>query len=778
MKHILMTFRKLRKEKASTMLGIIGLIAGLVCVMYIFFWITDEVSYDRFHSQGKKIFVVHAYLEGGTSRTTFNGCPPMVAPALKAEYPEVENTCRYFPAYIESLSTYKDQKAIQKTAFGDFSFFEIFSFSFIQGGTGDEGVANRVVLTETAAKRLFGNKNAVGEVIELNKQLDVVVAGVIKDTPPNSSLNFDLILPIEQLAHYWGIDNPNFLNTWYNNAFMTYGLLNSPESFDKIASEITNRIQKELPESTNYLRAYKFENGYLYEKGNIRNVKIFILIGILVLLAATLNFIILKTARTAMQVKETGLRKAIGASRWGLIKLIYSDIALICLLAFLVSMLLALAGLPAFNQLVGKNISFSVLLALIPLASLFGIYLITVLLAGSYPALFLSSFSPGHAFNPNYRRVKNKSTFRNLMVVSQFLLAIILLTSTFVITKQTKFMQKMDLGLQKDELFYIRLDGQLKPKANTLKEEILRMPQIASASIISQLPTGIGNNGEGWNWEGKDPNFRPLVTNWNADEDLLKTFGIKLYEGEIFNRQRQGILINKTFADIIGWDSFSGKYINGYGTDLQIAGVISDFHYNDLSTAVKPLVIYPMDDNVRVWNYLMVKMNTADIEKTLAAVRNICRELEPAYPVYTAFLDDDYNRLVVSELKLQKLTGLFSIFSLIVLCLGLWGVILFVTEQKTKEIGIRKCLGETVFSITHRFIRPVFLSGIAAFIIAVPVAWYTMNQWLENFAYKTSLSWWIFVFAGLFAMGIALLIVSWQSYRAATRNPVEAIRYE
>ncbi len=778
MKHILMTFRKLKREKASTVLGIIGLITGLVCVIYIFLWITDEVSYDRFHSQGKNVFVVHAYLEGGTSRMTFNGCPPMVAPALKAEYPEVENACRYFPAYIESLSTYKDQKVVQKTAFGDFSFFDIFSFHFIQGGTGDEGVDNKVVLSETAAKRLFGNNNAVGEIIRLDKKLDVVVAGVVEDMPENSSINFDLILPIEQLANYWGIDDPNFLNTWYNNAFMTYGLLNSPDSFDKIASGITSRIQKELPESTNYLRAYKFENGYLFERGNIRNVKIFILVGLLVLLAATLNFIILKTAQTTRQVKETGLRKAIGASRWGLIKLIYGDIAIICFLAFLVSILLALTGLPFFNQLVGKQISFSVLLGLIPLGAFMGIYLITVLLAGSYPALYLSSFSPGHAFNPNYRRVKNKSTFRNLMVVSQFLLAIILLTSTVVITKQTRFMQKMDLGLEKEELFYVRLDGQLQSKANTLKEEILRLPEIASASIISQLPTGIGSNGEGWNWEGKDPNFKPLVTNWNADEDLLKTFGITLYEGEMFNQQRQGILINKTFADMIGWDSFSGKFINGYETDRQIAGVINDFHYNDLSTAVKPLVIYPMDENARNRNYLMLKMNTANIEKTLAKVKTICRDLEPAYPVYTAFLDDDYNKLVVSELKLQKLTGLFSMFALTVLCLGLWGVILFVTEQKTKEIGIRKCLGETVVSITHRFIRPVFLSALAAFIIAVPVAWYAMNQWLENFAYKTSLNWWIFVVAGLFAMAIALFIVGWQSWRAATRNPVEAIRYE
>jgi putative ABC transport system permease protein len=778
MRNILITFRKLSREKVSTVLGIIGLIVGLVCVMCIFLWITDEVCYDRFHSQGKKIFVVHAYLEGGTDRVTFNGCPPMVADALKAEYPEVENSCRYIPAYIESLTAYKDHRTFQKTAFCDFSFFDIFSFHFVQGGKGDEGVPNKVVLTETAAKRLFGNNNAVGEIIRLDKRLDALVVGVIRDIPQNSSLVFDVILPIEQLASYWRIDNPNYLNTWYNNAFYTFGLLNAPESFDKIASGITNRIQKEIPESTNFLRAYKFEDGYLYEKDNIRNVKIFILVGIVVLLAATLNFIILKTAQTSKQVKETGLRKAIGASRWELIKLIYRDIAIICLLSFLISIMLALIGLPVFNQMVGKNISFSLLLGLIPMGSLFAVYLVTVLFAGSYPALYLSSFSPGQAFNPNYRRIKNKNVFRNLMVASQFLLAIILLTSTFFITKQTKFLQKMDLGFQKEGLFYIRLDGQLRPKAETLKEEFLRLPGITSASIISQLPTGIGNNGEGWNWEAKDPNFKPLVTSWDVDEDLLNVFGITLYEGEIFNQHRPGILINKTFADIIGWNSFSGKTINNYGTDYKIAGVINDFHFNDLSKSIKPMVIFPMADNPRRWNYLMVKMNMTNIEKTLSGIQDICRHLEPAYPVYSAFVDDEYNRLVTAELNLQKLTGIFSLFALIVLCLGLWGVILFTTEQRTKEIGIRKCLGETAVSITRKFIRPVFLSGLFAFVIAVPLAYYAMHKWLENFAYKTELSWWIFALAGLLALGIALLTVSWQSWRAATRNPVEALRYE
>jgi putative ABC transport system permease protein len=743
--------------------------------MYIFLWVTDEISYDRFHANGDKIFAVHAYLEGGTDKVTFSGCPPMVGPTLKEEFPEVANSCRYSPAYYQTLATYGEKRVMQRMAFSDFSFFDIFSFPFIYGGTGEEGVKNKIVLTQTASEQLFGSGNPVGKVVRMDNRADMTVVGIIEDIPHNSSLTFESMAPVQSELFS---ENPNYLTTWYNNAFWTYGLLNNAEGYAKVSSGITKRIQKDIPESTNYLRTYRFEDRYLYEQNNIRNVKIFLLIGFLVLLTAILNFINLTTARSVKQAKETGLRKAIGAGRFSLIRLVYNDIAITCMIAFLLALLISRLGLPLFNQVVGKNVEFSILFGLIPLCSLMGIYLITVILSGSYPAFYLSSFTPTQTLSSNFQSSKNKGIFRNTLIISQFSISIILLACTLIISRQTNYMQQMDLGLKKDQLVYINLNGQLSSKAEALKEELGRSSDIMASSISSFLPVNIGNNGEGFSWEGKDLNFKPLVTNWEVDQDMLKTYGATLHEGRMYDKEESGIVINKTFADIIGWDSFEGKVLQAYGKEYKILGVLNDFHFNSLSQKTEPLITYYPEPGSYNRRFLVIKINTANIKNTLDYIQKACLQIEPAYPVNVAFLDDAYNQLVLSELKLQKLVGIFSVFAIIVLCLGLLGVILFLTEQKTKEIGVRKCLGETIGSITVRFIRPILISGLIAFLIAVPVSWYTMSLWLENYAYRTHLSIGVFALSGLIALTIALVTVIWQSYHAATRNPVKALRYE
>lgn len=773
MKTILLTFRKLRKNKTAALLGIAGLVVGLVCVMFIFFWVTDEISYDRFHSKIDRIFVVHAYLEGGNEKETFSGCPPAVGTALKNEYPEVENTCRYVPPFYQFLVASGENKFMEKTAISDYSLFDIFSFPFVYGDKGDENLPNRIVLTETSAQKYFGKTNPVGKVVRVDNRFDMTVAGVIKDFPNNSSISFDAVIPIGNLETIWS--NANCLATWYNNAFITFGLLNKTDEFDKVASTITRRIQKELPESTNFLCAYKFKDFYLYEQKHIRNVKIFILIALLVMLAATLNFINLSTARSAKQAKETGLRKTIGASRVSLVRLVYSDVAMVCLIAFTTAIVLAFAGLPLFNRVIGKQIDFTVLFSFVPMAVLIAIYLLTVLLAGSYPAFFLSSFSPGQTLSSNFQTAKSRGLFRNSLVVIMFVVSIGLLTSTLIISQQTRFLQKMDLGFEKNQLMYVSLKGKLRDQVSALKEELARSSDVISASVVSFLPTNIGNNGEGWNWEGKDSNFKPLVTEWGTDEDMLKTFGAKMTEGNFFNKTQEGIVINKTFADMIGWNGFVGKTLNNNG-DQRILGVIDDIHFNSLTQVTKPMAIV----RVGIWatNYLVVKVNTEHIGATLDFIRKTCQTIEPTFPVDYAFISDEYNRILVSEINLNKLVGIFSVFAVVVLCLGLLGLVMFLTEQKTKEIGIRKCLGENVLSITRRFVKPFLISGVVAFAIAMPLTWLAMDRWLQGYAYRIHLSIWIFILSGIIAVGIAVVTVLWQSYRAASQNPVEALRYE
>ena len=364
MKNFILIFRKLKKNKSASSLGIAGLVVGMMCVMYIFLLVTNEISFDRFHTRLDRIFVVHAYLEGGSEKVDFNGCPPAVSTALKAEYPEVETTCRYIPPFFQYLITSGENKFTERTAMADFSFFDIFSFPFIYGGKGDTNTPNRIVLTETAAQRYFGKTNPVGKIVRMDNRINMTITGVIKDIPNNSSISFDAIIPLENIGVYYG--RSDYLTSWYNNSFTTFGLLTKPEGFIKVASAIGRRIQKELPESTNYLRAYKFKDGYLYEQKHIREVHIFVLIALLVLLAATLNFINLNTARSSKQAKETGLRKTFGASRMNVVSLIYLDVAVICLLAFLLAIALVYIGLPLINKVIGENISFSVLASFHP----------------------------------------------------------------------------------------------------------------------------------------------------------------------------------------------------------------------------------------------------------------------------------------------------------------------------------------------------------------------------------------------------------------------------
>ncbi len=464
MRNLLLIYRKLMKNKTVNSLGIAGLVVGLICVMYIFFWITDEVSYDRFHSRLDRIFVVHAYLAEGKSEQTFRGCPPAVAPALKNEYPEVETTCRYLPPYFQYLIAFGDKKNIEKTAMADFSLFDIFSFPFVYGDKGEENTPNRIVLTETSAQRFFGKANPVGKTVRLDNKADMLVVGLIRDIPHNSSISFDVLVPLDYVKSMYGRDD--ILTTWYDNSFSTFGLLKTPQGFDKIASNITRRIQKEMPESTNYLRAYKYEDTYLYEQKNIRTVRIFGLIAVLVLVASTLNFINLSTARSSKQAKETGLRKTFGASKIHLVLLGYMDTAVICFLSFFSAIVLALVGLPFFNNLIGKEIDFNILFSWGPLIVLLGVYLVTVLLAGSYPAFFLSSFSPKQTLSSGFNAVKSRGMFRNAMVVVMFAISIVLLSSTLIISQQTRFLQRMDLGFEKDQLMYVKLNGKLKEQVN------------------------------------------------------------------------------------------------------------------------------------------------------------------------------------------------------------------------------------------------------------------------------------------------------------------------
>ena len=774
-KDILLTFRKIKQNKIASGFGMAGLVTGLLCVIYIFIWVADEAGFDRFHERIDRIFVVNAYLEeGGVQTMSFSGCPPAVGPSLMEEYPEVENACRVVHPLGKKLLATGESKYLEKVIYSDNSFFDIFSFPFIYGGRGEAGIKDKIVVTKTIAEKYFGKINPVGKIIRFDDRLDMTITGVIKDIPDNSTITFDAIIPLEHLLYYYG---NNYLTTWYNNGFATYGLLVNPDSYEKIASKIGRRIQQEIPESVNYLKTYMFKNDYLYEQNHIRNIRIFILIGLLVLLTTILSFINLSTARSLKQAKETGLRKTIGASRMSLVALVYKDIALITLMAFVLAILLAFAGLPLFNKVVGKVISLAELISLKPILSLTGIYLVTAFLAGSYPAFYLSSFSPLRILGSTYQTVKSRALFRNSLIIGMYTVSIILLTSTLVISRQTRFLQKMDLGYNKEQLLYVNLTGKLRVQATVLKEQLKQSPDVLSASIVSNIPVELGNSNEGWEWEGKEPAFNPLVYSWWTDEDMIQTFDAKMLSGSFLTNDQNGVVINKTFADMIGWESFPGKHLINSGFQVQILGVMNDIHFNSLSDKTKPMMIF-LGGNGSPGNFLVIKINTDHVPATLDFIRKACKSIDPSIQAEYTFMNDRYHKLLASEINLRRLTGVFSVFAIVVLCLGLLGVVMFLAEQKTKEIGIRKCLGESVMSISWQFIKPYLISGSVALLIASPVTWLAADLWLRNYAYHIDLRVSTFIFSGLLTIGIAVLTILWQSWRVATRNPVDALRYE
>ncbi|TCO09377.1 ABC transporter permease [Natronoflexus pectinivorans] len=776
MKTINYIFRKLQKDKVPNYLGIAGLATGLVCVLYIFFWVTNEINYDRFHENIDEIFVVHAILEGGDEPIIFQGAPPAVAGAIENEYAQVSKTARMMPAFAEWMLSHNGEKQMRYTAFADYSIFDIFSFEFIYGSPGEPTVRNQIVITESTSVSLFGDKNPVGEIINFNNMENVVVSGVIKDIPHNSSIQFQALIPLEILTIVF--DNDNFLNTWYNNAFMTFGLLNDANNFPIIDEAVKNRIQQVYPDSTNFLRAYKFKNAWLYEMNNIRNIRIFSFIGILILLTAILNFINLNTARSARQIKENGIRKSLGAVKSNLVKIVYSEISVVCLIAFFIALVVTIIGLPSFNQLINKEISITTLLNWQPLIILGIILVLTIALSGLYPALILSDYSPVQSLRTTYQSMKNRGILRNTLIITIFAMSIALLSSTFVINSQISHLQKLDLGFTKDHIVYLRLNGQLQSQASTLQNELTRNPNIQSTTILSNLPNAIGNNGEGWNWENRNIEFRPLVYNWYVSPDLLNTLEIELKEGEFFRENQQNaVVINRTFARMIGWDSFQGKSITNWDNSYEIMGVVEDFHFNNIGTATDPIAIFPA---ARDWdaNFIAIKTTSQNISETLNFIREAAIGIEPAFPIQLSFLDDEYKVMLEPENNLKTLISIFTLFAIIVLTLGLTGLIMFMAEQKTKEIGIRKSLGEETGSIILRLLKPFFMAGLISSLIAIPLSWYAMSKWLENYAQRITPGADTFFIAAISTILLAIITVSIQSWNAARKNPIHALRNE
>jgi len=774
-------FRNLFKNKLYSFINIAGLAIGMAACILILLWVTDEINYNRFNKNIDSIFIIPQTQHYKTAGNfTVSPTPFPLGPALKEEIPEIKYVTRYEPWLGTSKITYNNKSFIQQVNFADPDFFEIFSFKFLEG---DKQNAlkdkSSIIITKGMADKFFGNEDPVGKIIKMDDKYDFKVGAVIANVPHNSDIQFDMLLPVAQLK-----DLGYNMTAWGQNIIQTYIMLNNPEQAGEVTKKIEGRLMKEVNyETAPTLFLYPLSKMHLYsmsgQGGRIEDVIIFSIIALFILIIACINFMNLATARSAKRSTEVGIKKVVGATRPQIAKQFFGESLLYTFISLALAILLVEILLPLFNNISGKELTLGQV-SETTILLIIAVTLVTGLLSGIYPALFLSGFKPVEVLKNKLSAKSSKFSLRQVLVVIQFAISIILIIGTTIVYLQMHYILNKDIGLDKNNIVYINLSRQLQKNSESLKTELLRNNNIKSATITSQIPIFVYTNGGNWEWEGKDPNQDELVSSMGGDYDFLKTYNIKLKYGRYYSKQYPAddslsLVINETFAKIMGMENPVGKTLSRGGSKRwNIIGVVKDFNFLQLKNDIGPLVIWPAPNP----RYLSVKLNNADISKTLGFIKSTCRKFDAKFIFGFNFIDKTYEEMYRSQQRLGEIFNSFAILAIIISCLGLLGLAAYVAELKTKEIGIRKVLGATTTGITYALSKQFIFWVILANIIAWPVAYYFMNKWLQDFAYRINMPYWAFIAAAFLAIFIALFTVSSQAIKAANSDPVKSLRYE
>ena len=757
--------RSFSANRQSYVINMLSLIPGLACCLLILVWIVSEMGTDRCFPKIDRIVTVRGYHEG---LNPFGGAPPAVAPTVKSEMPEVEAAARFCYAY-ETVKYEKEKQNIT-SRYIDADVFRIFDLKFTDGVSFSDDEVDKCVLSQKTAVSLFGTASPVGKTLEFENR-SYTVCGVMEDLPKNT-VGAQIYLPITSRGE--GLD------AWYNNSFQTYVLLKDIGQYDDFARKIKDRAMQTAPQNKLYLKAGLLKDRYLVEWGRMKFVKIVGAIALFILLIACINFINLATASFAKNSFQTGIRKVIGATRRGLLIHNLLNTFLLVLLSSGVALLLAFGLLPWFNILMGRGFVPSDFVAPLILGISAGVIVVTTLLAGFYPALFVSSFKPAKVLK-GHQTIgvgKGGSWFRSTLVIVQFTIAVTLIVCTTVISKQIRMFQQMNLGYDKEEVMYVNLKEELKKNATILKAELEKEPAVVAVSLSQNVPTQINWNGTGWSWEGMDPEGSPLITFSYVDENWGKVLGVHFREGQFFSKDGGGVVINQQLADMMGGTTWVDRYINR-GKNMKIIGVLDNFLFNDFREEIPPLVIMPLTpEQVGMGGCLMVRVEGNGLSEVHDMLKTKAKELNGGEAVSVNFLNDDVEWMLDAEKQSTRMVSFFSVLAIVISCLGLFGLATFMMEQKRKEIGIRRVngakVGEIVWLLNVNFIKPV----IVAFILACPISYYVMTLWLESYMQRTPISWWIFVLAGIITLAIAIVTLVWRSVKAATENPVNSLKSE
>jgi len=780
-------WRNLARNKAFSAINILGLALGMACSLLIMLWVQDEQSVDGFHVNGKNLYQVYERMHFDGKIQADYPTQALLAQELKRAIPEVQ--------YASSLewnttNTFEAANKIDKMvgSFAGNDFFTMFSYPLIEGNPKTVlSTVNGIAISRKMAEHFFGSADkAMGKTIRYENSDQFLITGVFENLPVNSSLQFDFLrswLAFEK-------ENSDWVNNWGNTDAPTYLQLRQGADPLKVEAKIKDFIYRFKEKSKGFIVELElqsfpdkylhslFKNGYI-DGGRIEYVRLFSLVAVFILLIACINFMNLATAQSSKRAKEVGVRKVVGAARFKLIIQFIGEAMLLTFLSVIVAVFLVSFLLPAFNNLTGKQLSLPFAKPVFWL-TLVGLLALAGFVAGSYPALFLSSLNPIRVLKGRLQFSWGATFFRKGLVVFQFALSIILIVGMLVIYGQLNYIQKKNIGYDRENLLYIPLEGDLSQKYALFKEEAGKMPGILNISKIKQSPTGLWNHTGSIRWIGKDPNLVVSFVNTSVGYDFIKTMNLQLTEGRDFSKgfasDSSDFILNETALRKIGYQIRIGQPMWWGDHQGKIIGIIKDFHFASLHQPIEPLIIHLDED--RHWGTILVRLQADKTKDALASLEKLCKTLNPKFPFTFLFSDEEYSKLYKSEQVVGKLSNYFAFLAIFISCLGLFGLATFTAQQRTKEIGIRKTMGASVSRIVGllslNFLKPVAI----AMCIAFPVAWFVMNNWLQDFAYKIKMEWSMFAAAGGLTVIIALLTVSYQSVSAALSNPVKTLRME
>jgi putative ABC transport system permease protein len=782
----IIAWRNLVRKKSFSFINITGLAIGMAAAMLILLWIQHEVSYDNFHEKKDRIYQVwNRYtIEGKTN--CWNNTPYPMAAAIAQDYPEVENTTRVIflpPVKID----FGEKKFYGRGRIVDSSFLDIFSFPSVKGAKSDANALNdpsSIILTDKLAKTIFGNEDPIGKILKIDNDNNFKVTAVIQTPPTNSEFSFEFLLPASLLRLKGEEDN-----NWGNNSPPTYVLLKKESSLASIQSKIKTiraKYDKEDPKMETFLYPMSrwrlhssFENGK-ESGGRIEIVRLFSIIAGFILLIACINFMNLSTARSEKRAKEVGIRKVVGAQKKSLITQFLGESVLLALIAGILALIIVQLTIQPFNKLVDKKLFLDLGNPLFWIAvATFIVF--TGVLAGSYPAIFLSSFRPALVLKGNIKSSKALVTPRKVLVVTQFAFAIVLIIATIIVRQQIQKAQDRQSGYSKNSLVYHFTEGQSDKNYMLIKNELLASGTAVSVTKTSAPITEGWSNTWGIEWPGKDPKDKTVFNTYNADDAVVKTLGLQLIEGrdldlKNFPTDSTAALLNESAVKYMGLKQPLGQIIKNNGVDWHVVGVIKDFILTSPYRPIEPMLI----SGAKAWfSVIHFRLNDKNpMEKNIASLKNILLKYNPDYEPNYRFVDEEYAKKFNDEKRTGTLASLFALLTILISCLGLFGLSSYMAENRIKEIGVRKVLGASVTSITtllsKDFLKPVLI----AFVIAAPVAYWAMNKWLQSYPYRVDIQWWVFAIAGLGAVLIALITVSYQAIKAAVSNPVKSLRTE